>query len=338
MKEILEHCAEDKENFSKQLSRRSLGCIMKDVFRDKVRLVQRGPRGSIQRAYLNIQRIKKKQEEIDVLPGSSSIFSVLPTINVPNGWHYIKDGTDQVSFIRYESWEFSQQRGITELRVKQTSPQEITLQAKAHGCSVDLKTGLGLEEILSKLPMERQISLATQFIENSHICLGFQLSDCDSVMTMLPHVTGVFQSIAEGEGLIECKKVFAQNCRVLTGPSKICHNCSHLQTVDANRRKRKANQAIVHPACNKRFMTRHDVECQLKREQMARRNAEKREMYWREKFDNEAIVVEDEDQQDLLKMSGAIEGNIPEEMQCLWEQQKKIVSTKSKNGYRWHPK
>lgn len=240
--------------------------------------------------------------------------------------------------IRYESWEFSQQRGITELRVKQTSPQEITLQAKAHGCSVDLKTGLGLEEILSKLPMERQISLATQFIENSHICLGFQLSDCDSVMTMLPHVTGVFQSIAEGEGLIECKKVFAQNCLVLTGPSKICHNCSHLQTVDANRRKRKANQAIVHPACNKRFMTRHDVECQLKREQMARRNAEKREMYWREKFDNEAIVVEDEDQQDLLKMSGAIEGNIPEEMQCLWEQQKKIVSTKSKNGYRWHPK
>ncbi|KAJ7384648.1 hypothetical protein OS493_020227 [Desmophyllum pertusum] len=55
-----------------------------------------------------------------------------------------------------------------------------------------------------------------------------------------------------------------------------------------------------------------------------------------------AIVVEDEDQQDLLKMSGAIEGNIPEEMQCLWEQQKKIVSTKSKNGYDgtqkgWNP-
>lgn len=30
--------------------------------------------------------------------------------------------------------------------------------------------------------------------------------------------------------------------------------------------------------------------------------------------------------------------NVPEEMAHLWEQQKKQLQTKSKDGYRWHPK
>jgi hypothetical protein len=30
--------------------------------------------------------------------------------------------------------------------------------------------------------------------------------------------------------------------------------------------------------------------------------------------------------------------DVPEDMECLLDQQKKIFSTSSKNGYRWHPK
>ncbi len=50
-------------------------------------------------------------------------------------------------------------------------------------------------------------------------------------------------------------------------------------------------------------MTKQDIECQLKSEQRARRNAERRVLYLRQKFENEAALVADEDQEDLLKIS-----------------------------------
>ena len=50
---------DQKENFSKELSRSSLGWIVKDIFGDQVRSVQRGPRGTKQRAYFNLRRVPK---------------------------------------------------------------------------------------------------------------------------------------------------------------------------------------------------------------------------------------------------------------------------------------
>ena len=327
LNEIIQHSGQEKENFSKDLSRCTLGCLIKDTFDEEVRLVQRGPRGNKQRAYLNLQRIQKSGTE--VCSSSHSLCSIFPSLELPSGWHSIKDGSDQVSFIRHEIWDFSKQRGTTELRVNQISPSEITLQVKSHGCSVDFKKDLGLERFLKKLSFERQILLAIKFIEHSNLCFGFPLNDSERVMTMLPHLTGVFESTSDG--LKECNRVFAQNCQVLlSGPSKICHSCARLLTVDTNRRKRKANQTTVSPACNKRFMTKEEVEYQLKREQMARRIAEKREAYWREKFEKESVFVDDEDQQDLLQMSSSLKQNdFPEDLQCLWQQQQKILSTKS---------
>ena len=333
---IIQHSGQEKENFNKDLTHRTLGCLINNTFAEKVQVVQRGPKGSKQRAYLNLQRIQKSRTE--VCSSTDSLFSIVTSLDLPSGWHFIKDGSDQVSFIRHEVWEFIKQRGTTELRVNQISPSEITLQVKSHGCSVDLRKDLGLERLFKNVSFERQISLAIKFIEHSHLCLGFHLNDSERVMTMLPHLTGGFESMSDG--LRDCRRVLAQNCLVLTSGSwKICHSCSRLHTVDSNRRKRKANQTTVSPACNERFMTKEEVEYQLKMEQMARRNAEKREAYWREKFEKESVLVDDEDQQDLMQMAGSLkESDLPEDLQCLLQQQKKILNTKSKNGYRWHPK
>ena len=92
---------------------------------------------------------------------------------------------------------------------------------------------------------------------------------------MVPHRTGVLESMTDG---LQGKKVFAQNCLVLTSSlSNTCQNCLRVQSADKKCRKRKANNEILSPYCNKRFLTKEEVEYQLKREQMAKRNAEKRE-------------------------------------------------------------
>jgi len=68
-------------------------------------------------------------------------------------------------------------------------------------------------------------------------------------------------------------------------------------------------------------------------------NAEKREKYWRNKFEEECLEMTKEDHADLsttFQMQSA--NNIPEHMADLWEQQKSLLGCKSKNAYRWHPK
>ena len=45
------------------------------------------------------------------------------------------------------------------------------------------------------------------------VCLGFSLKESERVMTMVPHRTGVLESMTDG---LQGKKVCAQNCLVLT--------------------------------------------------------------------------------------------------------------------------
>lgn len=47
--------------------------------------------------------------------------------------------------------------------------------------------------------------------------------------------------------------------------------------------------------------------------------------------------MDKEDHEDLCKMFANAK-NVPEEMAGLWEQQKKLLQTGGKNGFRWHPK
>lgn len=258
-------------------------------------------------------------------------------MQLPDHWHYcIQDHDDQISLIRLENWELGDQRGITELLVRQSNhdnPDLVCLVVRAHGNSVDLNKEFGFKKLLGDKTIENQILYALNYVDQSTLCFGFE-DDANCVPSMLTHVAGVVR-LAN----VESKRLFAHNCLVVSGPSQICINCSRLRAQYGKRKRRKESQMAIHPKCNKRYMTKEELEMQLKCEQKVRRNAEKREEYWREKFQKECVAVEREDQDDLLKMFSEVEEkDVPEEMKCFWQQQHKILYTKSKNGYRWHPK
>lgn len=210
MNDILKHSNEEKENFNKDLTHCTLGCLMKELFSEQVHLVQRGPKGNKQRAYLNLQP-NRRTDRVSTSLSTSSLL-------LPNGWHSIKDGSDQISFICHESWVDQ-----SDLRVTQNTLSNITLKVNSHECSVDLKKDLGVEQLFNKMSFDRQILLAIQFIERLNVCLGFPLKESERVMTMVPHRTGILESMTDG---LQGKKVFAQNCLVLTSsPSNTCQNC-----------------------------------------------------------------------------------------------------------------
>ena len=106
-----------------------------------------------------------------------------------------------------------------------------------------------------------------------------------------------------------------------------------------NVKKRKLeSNGVASPFTNKRFLSKDEVEKQLQKERQARLNAEKREKYWREKFEAECVEMDDEDHTDLSAMFDKAGSNVPEHMASLWEQQKQLLRCKSKKAYRWHPK
>ena len=58
--------------------------------------------------------------------------------------------------------------------------------------------------------------------------------------------------------------------------------------------KKRLNTAI-HPKTDKRYVAKQDVVVQLEQERQRRMNAEAREMYWRDKFDQEALEMDEQD-------------------------------------------
>ena len=71
--------------------------------------------------------------------------------------------------------------------------------------------------------------------------------------------------------------------------------------------------------CNKRYLTTEDAVLQLNQERKQRLNAEKWQKYWKEKFLEESVQLEDGDHADLTTMLHKVpKDKVPEEMECLW--------------------
>ena len=96
----------------------------------------------------------------------------------------------------------------------------------------------------------------------------------------------------------------------------------------------------MHKKCNERYMTKEQLGMKAMHLQRKLKNAGEREKRLQERFEKELMNMDIDDTNDLQRMtsSNASDDNIPPDMKIMWEQQQKILQTKSKNGYRWHPK
>ena len=139
------------------------------------------------------------------------------------------------------------------------------------------------------------------------VCLGVQTLD-DAVIALLPYLSGKLLDLMTGE---EEVRAFAEDCVMFAAPWVPCTRCTHLQKTDLRKRKRKAEAKTIHPKCNKRYLSREEIQSQLSEEQ--KRKSEKREKYWKDKCRGECVEMEQEDHNDLNAMMGAKdEKDVPE--------------------------
>ena len=334
IQDIIDHAEQSKENNTgSYLSYSSLGLLVHDVWPGSIQKVKKGPRKQQQNVYLNMSRndpAPAKQHQ-DGIPLSDE----LAGISIPSDWKMMSDNTNFVSFVCPEKWEFNNVRAVTEVVVSKTANSaNAFVTIKAHGCQKDLSDVPGL----SSFSVQGQVSLALEYVQKSNFCNGFALPEGESIQAFVPHVSGLYNDLSN-DGQDNINLVFSSKCKIFAVPGARCSECNKLFKMQKVKRQRKEKRTGINHKCNKRYLSKEEVVLQLKQERSNRINAERREKYWRDKFQNECFRMDDEDNTDLSTMlQNVAKEKVPDEMACLWEQQKKIIQTKTKHGYRWHPK
>jgi hypothetical protein len=169
------------------------------------------------------------------------------------------------------------------------------------------------------------------------LCRGFPVEK-GVIKEFDDHDYGVYSDLSRESVANEEYRGFSTSCKVIASKGTCCVSCSSFFHLVIWKRSHKDLNSVIHPNTPKCFLTKDDVVAQLQKERQRRINAEAREKYWRDKFDDEALEVEEQDHDDLSSiLLGETVDNVPEDLQCLWKEKLKMVQRK-KNGYRWHPK
>ena len=245
----------------------------------------------------------------------------------------MEDNANTISFVRLEKWSLDNRRVSTTVAVSQTDNNTF-ITIRTHGCETEVPN-----VVLGSMPLAKQIGAVFHHIDNSSFCGGFCLSEGESLLALADCVKGSYRDLSAES--VEQQQVvyFSSSCKIFSSRDGRCSKCKNLLRSHNLKRQRKEKRTSIHPHCNRRYLTRGELNVLLQNERTARLNAERRERYWRGKFDSEAVELEDDDHEDLSQMlTNVPKEKVPEEMLCMWEQQKKMLTTKSKHGYRWHPK
>lgn len=251
----------------------------------------------------------------------------------------MSDDPNNVSFLRFESCSFDNQRFSTEVKITQLSSSKISYSLISDSSESDIGKFMDISYI-ERYPLSQRINLilALAFVNNAKFCKGATLEDGET--TTLPHVTGQYVDFSKGTESVGETRVFSNNCNIITVKDGTCWaNCRNIKLLGSRAKSRRLERDSIHPHTNKRYLSKIEVVQKLAKERQARQNAEKRERYWRQKFDSQCLEMAEEDHDDLSQMFlNTCDQNVPTEMACLLEQQKRLLQYKTKNGYQWHPK
>ena len=326
--DIISEAEKVKENFACPPNSSLFGLLIKQIWGGKVKLVKRGSHKQRRvNYYENLQR--KSSCNTSLVDLRSQIQQISP---LNNGWHLLLDQGEDLSLIRHESWSFQNQRVITEVKVRSKNGLN-SISLHSHGCQTDITDLFKLDYLKNQ---HSSIELILSIVNSSPLCRGITVTE--ALHTTLPHETGYYSDLTSSTKNSE-QRAFSANCSIISSVGECCSNCKKLHHLVQKCKKRKLeSNGVASPFTNKRFLSKDEVEKQLQKERQARLNAEKREKYWREKFEAECLEMDDEDHTDLSAMFDKAGSNVPEHMASLWEQQQQLLRCKSKKAYRWHPK
>ncbi|KAL9955785.1 hypothetical protein ACROYT_G037164 [Oculina patagonica] len=283
--DIIEHAEKERESLEMTvaLHRVSLGAILKDVWGEKVK------RAGRKRCFSNIacRQYPVRSSDLDL----AHEFVDLAKDNsllLPKGWFKIVDSQSKVSFVHPETWEFDGQRIYTEIAMELSPEKKVELCIKSHGSVITL-ADLNVEKIIQDLPLRVQAETIIKFVESSQMCLGYCLPQDGSIITLIAHKVGMLKSLCNNE-ILPQKAAFSSKCQLFCNHAvKQCPECSKLKKADLQRKSRREQRTSIHSNCNKRYLTKEEIQQQLKDEQKLKQK------YLQEIQENQSSDSEDDE-------------------------------------------
>ncbi len=273
--------SEEKENMQdKVLSTDTLGRLVKEIWKGRVKRVKRGARGRQESHYLHLAR-KPFARSDDCSGAFSSIYeptSMLTDLQLPSNWSMIRDKEENLSFIRIENFLANDHRAVTEVSIVVQNDNTGSCTVRANGNSVCLNL-VELDLDVTLLTLREQITQILLFVENSDICEGYQLLPDEKIAALVPYHLQHVRDLKKTDGTEAETRAFSDNCSVILATGRKgqilrrCSNCTVLKKRDRERKKRKQQTEHVHPKCNKRYLDKDEIEKQLQSARMDKKKA-----------------------------------------------------------------
>lgn len=278
LKDILESALREKERFgsSTPLKLHIMGRIVSDIWDDKVKRVRRGPRGDQKTHYMNITLKQNQVRSVDCDLELGFEEMAKDNYVLPKGWFKVVDNPKKISLIRPGTWEFEKRRILTEISMELCSEKGVKCVIKSHGNEVSLED-LKLQKICEDLSVTAQAKLIIELLENSYTCLGCCFEE--DMISMVPHRVGLFRSLTDPDALPK-NCAFSFKCKLISPTAhQPCAPCSYLKRLGERRKERREKRPSISKLCNKRYLTKEEIELQLREEQKMKHNKHCRELY-----------------------------------------------------------
>lgn len=295
--DVEEHAKKEREQLEipgPAPNRVCLGLIVKESWGEKVKKVRRGSRSDRKNFFLNVahKQCTVRSSEQDLTLEFEELAKDDSFI-LPKGWFKIVDSQHKISLVHPEAWEFDNQRIYTEISMELSTEKNVVYVIKSHGSKLNIVSKLNVDRIIQDLTIKAQAETLLNFVECSKLCLGWRsdLSGLDeSIMALLAHKAGVLKSLSDSE-ILPQNGVFSTNCQLFSQSGTQCSKCTILEKIHRQRKCRKEKRKSLSKYCNKRYLTKEDIQLQLDEEKKLNRKL----VHQQEKRERQGTESEDDD-------------------------------------------
>lgn len=254
--------------------------------------------------------------------------------------------------VKHKGWFLDSVNGGKLQMIKVSSSQDVTLDGRrlVFELSVTLEPPsiticthgepVVFEEFNDAVSMFA-IETAIRFLESESICIGNAVPPEESVDSiskahLKTSMGGSKLSTISTSNSSDEIRLFSTSCLLITfGRSRACKNCMYISRLWKTRaRKRRAKGETLHKKCNVRHLARIGLEEKVCSQRKELRN----ECVKEKRLLENMIEFSESDSLDLKEIVKQVDNDVSPHMTLLWEMQKKQLATKSKLGYRWHPR
>ena len=317
MTEVMGTFANEKENLNFELDDRDVRTLVADLFGEVKTFYPRrdGKRVAV---FLNIS--KKRPDET-----TKDTWKSMEISCVMNGWVLREKNVNPPSL------SFSRLAGVY------IDGNEVVIQLKINPLTTEFSLKSFLGNTLThdtfgfKANETKNLHFILEYLARFSVCCGLPANDHND-------------SVVRKDSDEMCTQVkigtrtayLSRKChQVVPSLGETCVECGYLKRLLSKRKETYSNIMKTKNSLLGDEEKLAKVNFILKE----KRNAQRREKYWRTKFESECLCATDEDHLDFKSILSSVDtSKIKGDMALLLEQQQMALTRKSSTGYRWHPK